>query len=195
MKKRVLAGLIGFVMAISLAACSGKSDTATQKEEPVEVVSEEKEAEAVEEKTEEEQPAAEEVSEEPAAEETAEEEPAEEEPAEEDEEAEPEEAEETSESEDSDDEIDPDFKAAMDSYEEFFDEYCEFMTKYAEADSTTQIGMLGDYTELLTKYTETMEEMDNMDTDSMNDAELKYYIEVTTRIQEKLMKVSVDIGG
>ena len=37
--------------------------------------------------------------------------------------------------------------------------------------------------------------MDNMDTDSMNDAELKYYIEVTTRIQEKLMKVSVDIGG
>jgi len=190
MKKRVLAGLVGMVMAISLVACSGKSDTAAQKEEPAEVVSEEKEAEAVEEKTEEEQPAAEEVSEEPAAEETAEEEPAEEE-----EEAEPEEAEETSESEDSDDEIDPDFKAAMDSYEEFFDEYCEFMTKYAEADSTTQIGMLGDYTELLTKYTETMEEMDNMDTDSMNDAELKYYIEVTTRIQEKLMKVSVDIGG
>ena len=75
------------------------------------------------------------------------------------------------------------------------DEYCEFMTKYAEADSTSQISMLGDYTELLTKYTETMEEMDNMDTDSLNDAELKYYIEVTTRIQEKLLKVSVDIGG
>ena len=182
MKKRVLAGLIGFVMAISLAACSGKSDTATQKEEPVEVVSEEKEAEAVEEKTEEtEQPAVEEVSEEVTEEESVEEEA--------------DEAEETGGSEDSGDEIDPDFKAAMDGYEEFFDEYCEFMTKYAEADSTSQISMLGDYTELLTKYTETMEEMDNMDTDSMNDAELKYYIEVTTRIQEKLMKVSVDIGG
>ena len=189
MKKRVLAGLIGFVMAISLAACSGKSDTATQKEEPVEVVSEEKEAEAVEEKTEEtEQPAVEEVSEEVTEEESVEEEA--------------DEAEETGGS------SLPNFYRMLEAgalpstsqinrfrYEEFFDEYCEFMTKYAEADSTSQISMLGDYTELLTKYTETMEEMDNMDTDSLNDAELKYYIEVTTRIQEKLLKVSVDIGG
>ena len=76
----------------------------------------------------------------------------------------------------------------MDSYEEFFNEYCEFMKKYTNSDDAAS--MLADYTDYMTKYTETMEKMDTINQDELSTAEVAYYTEVSARISQKLLEVA-----
>lgn len=82
----------------------------------------------------------------------------------------------------------PEFKEAMDSYEEFIDEYCAFMKKYADSDGT-DLGMLADYTEYMGKYADFVASFDAWDEDEMNDTELAYYLDVQTRVNKKLLEV------
>lgn len=82
--------------------------------------------------------------------------------------------------------IRPEFKEAMDSYEAFFDEYCEFMKKYNESDDTTSL--LVDYASYMVKYTDTMQKMNNISEDELTDAEVAYYTEVSARISAKLIE-------
>lgn len=77
------------------------------------------------------------------------------------------------------------FKDALDSYEKFFDEYVEFMKKYSETENS--IAMLTDYLKFMTQYADTMEKLDDLDDGSLNEAEEKYYLEVTLRINQKLL--------
>lgn len=86
--------------------------------------------------------------------------------------------------------IRPEFKEALDSYEEFFDEYCEFMKKYMASDGT-DLTLIMDYATYMTKYTETMNSMDVLDDGEMSAEESQYYLEVTTRINKKLLEVSI----
>lgn len=74
----------------------------------------------------------------------------------------------------------------MDSYEAFFDEYCEFMKKYNESDDTTSL--LADYTSYMVKYTDTMQKMNNISEDELTDAEVVYYSKVSARISAKLIE-------
>ena len=80
------------------------------------------------------------------------------------------------------------FKDAMDSYETFFDEYCNFMKKYNSSNDTSS--MLNDYLSFMSRYTETMNKLDALGDDNLNTAELRYYTEVMTRINQKLLEVS-----
>lgn len=82
----------------------------------------------------------------------------------------------------------PEFKAAMDSYEAFFDEYCEFMEKYSK--NPSDLSILTDYTSFMSKYTDYMEKLEKWESEDMNDAELKYYTEVTLRIEKKLLEAA-----
>lgn len=82
--------------------------------------------------------------------------------------------------------IRPEFKEAMDNYEAFFDEYCEFMKKYNESDDTTSL--LADYASYMVKYTDTMQKMNNISEDELTDAEVAYYSEVSARISAKLIE-------
>lgn len=82
------------------------------------------------------------------------------------------------------DNIRPDFKQAMDSYEKFFDEYIAFMKEYQTSDNP--LGMIAEYLEFMTQYSEAMEDLQNMDTTSMTPAESAYYTEVMLRINQKL---------
>lgn len=86
--------------------------------------------------------------------------------------------------------IGAEFKEAMDSYEAFFDEYCAFMKKYAESENAADL--LADYTNYMTQYLETMEKFEALE-DDLSDVELKYYLEVSTRISQKLLDVSAQI--
>lgn len=99
--------------------------------------------------------------------------------------------EETEEEEDtsSDTGLDPEFKAAMDSYEAFFTEYAEFMKAYAEAAPEDLPDMMNDYTEYMGLYLDTMEKLDEVDEDDLTTEELEYYLDVTLRINEKLLEV------
>ncbi|MDD6484240.1 MAG: hypothetical protein PUF72_06680 [Clostridiales bacterium] len=84
--------------------------------------------------------------------------------------------------------VSPDFKAAMDSYEQFFDEYIAFMKKYESSDGT-DLSLLADYTKYMAKYADTMQKLENIESDDLNAAELAYYTEVHARIIGKLAEV------
>jgi len=83
--------------------------------------------------------------------------------------------------------MDPDFKAAMDSYEEFMDEYIAFMTKYDE--NPYDPTLLADYAEYMLKYVEFVNAFEKWESEDLNNEELAYYIEVEYRVSKKLLQV------
>lgn len=83
----------------------------------------------------------------------------------------------------------PEFKEAMDSYEAFFDEYCAFMEKYIASDGS-DVSLSLDYANYMSKYAEMMADFEAWEDEEMNDAETAYYIQVQTRINEKLLEVA-----
>lgn len=85
--------------------------------------------------------------------------------------------------------IDPDFKAAMDAYESFYVEYCDFMKKYAA--NPTDLTLLAKYADMLSKAAEMDKAFEEWDEDDLNDEELKYYLEVNNRVMQML----VDVAG
>ena len=80
--------------------------------------------------------------------------------------------------------IRPEFKDAMDSYEAFFDEYCEFMQKFKANPSSLEL--LSSYSSYLQKYSDVMSKMDELGNSDMSDEEALYYAETTLRITNKL---------
>lgn len=84
--------------------------------------------------------------------------------------------------------IRPEFKAAMDSYEKFFDEYCAFMKKYKESNNASS--MLADYTKYMAQYADMMAKLDAVDENELSSEEALYYAEVSNRISSKLLDVA-----
>lgn len=84
--------------------------------------------------------------------------------------------------------IDPDFKAAMDSYEEFMDEYVAFMKKLE--DNPNDLGLLADYADYMNKYADFVEAFEKWEDEEMNAAETAYYIDVQARVSKKLLEAA-----
>lgn len=84
--------------------------------------------------------------------------------------------------------LDPDFKAAMDSYEKFMDEYVAFMKKYNA--NPTDMSLLTDYADYMSKYADFVEDFEKWEDEEMNAAETAYYIEVQARVSKKLLEVA-----
>lgn len=82
----------------------------------------------------------------------------------------------------------PEFKEAMDSYEAFYNEYCDIVKRYTENPSDTQL--LSDYTDMLTKSVEVSEKFKAWENNDLNDEELKYYLDVNNRVAKKIIEVS-----
>lgn len=80
------------------------------------------------------------------------------------------------------------FREAMDEYEAFMDEYVEFMKKYQNSDDT--LSMMDDYTKMLKQYAEAAKKLEEIDTDSLNAEDLQYYLDVTNRVNKKLLEVA-----
>ena len=76
----------------------------------------------------------------------------------------------------------------MDDYEAWFDHYCEVMKNYKENPSDMEL--LSEMTDLISEEAEMLEQMENMDQSEMSTAELAYYLEVTARIEKKLLEVA-----
>lgn len=85
------------------------------------------------------------------------------------------------------DKLSPEFKEAMDSYEEFFDKYCAFMKKYKNAKDPSNL--FTEYTDYMTQYSEMMEKMDALKKELSSD-ELDYYLKVSARITKKLSEAN-----
>ena len=82
-------------------------------------------------------------------------------------------------------EVSSSFKETMDEYEEFMDKYVDFMKSYDANDVT----MLSEYTELLSQYNTYMDKVSKIDEDSLSSAALAYYLDVTNRVNKKLLEV------
>ena len=83
--------------------------------------------------------------------------------------------------------VDPDLKAFLDSYEEFMDEYIEFMQKYMA--NPTDLNLLGEYADIMAKYQDFETKINKYDSKQMSSADAAYYLEVTTRVTQKMMKI------
>lgn len=83
--------------------------------------------------------------------------------------------------------IRPEVKEFLDSYEAFIDEYAAFMQRYADADTGDLAAMMGDYAVFMSRYADFAEKLDAMDEDELTNAELAYYLEVTSRASQKLL--------
>lgn len=82
----------------------------------------------------------------------------------------------------------PEFKEAMDSYEAFYDEYCNFMKKYA--DNPTDIELLAKYADMMSKAADMSEKFDAWNEGELNNVELNYYLEVNNRVTQKLLEIA-----
>lgn len=80
-----------------------------------------------------------------------------------------------------------DFKAAMDSYEAFFNEYVDFMNKYSNSDDTTT--MMSDYANYMAKYSDMMQKMNAIKKEELSVSDAAYYVEVMGRINQKLLTI------
>lgn len=83
--------------------------------------------------------------------------------------------------------VDPDLKAFLDSYEKFMDEYIEFMQDYMN--NPTDMALLGQYADMLQKYSDFEQKADKYDSNNMSTADAAYYLEVTNRINQKMLKI------
>ena len=60
------------------------------------------------------------------------------------------------------------------------------------ADPTNVSSMLKQYTEIMEKYNAFAEVIDKLDSVEMSEADALYYLEVTTRCTEKMLKIYID---
>lgn len=82
---------------------------------------------------------------------------------------------------------DADFKTAMDSYESLMNEYADFMEKYNAGGRPAS--MVADYAKIMVKYNDAMKKLDAIDENSLTPEEQQYYIEVQTRVNQRLASV------
>ncbi len=85
--------------------------------------------------------------------------------------------------------VTPSFKEQMDSYEKFFDEYIELMES-VEKDPTLIASTK--YLQFMMQYAETMEKLEEIDENSLSEADQLYYIEVQSRINQKLLEATAN---
>lgn len=80
------------------------------------------------------------------------------------------------------------FKNAMDSYEAFINEYVDFLIQYNN--NPSDITLINEYQEYLTKYNTFADDFAKWEGKSLNQAEAEYYVEVQTRVTDKLAEVA-----
>ena len=83
----------------------------------------------------------------------------------------------------------PEFKEAMDSYEAFYEAYCDVMKKYSN--NPTDLSILKEYTKLMEQSVEMSEKFEAWNEDEMNAAELKYYLEVSGRVTQMMLEANL----
>ena len=73
------------------------------------------------------------------------------------------------------------------------DEYIAFMTKY-NASKGTNPELISAYGEYMKKYIDATDAFKKWDGKEMNKEEAKYYVDVQTRVTQKLMNASIDMS-
>lgn len=83
--------------------------------------------------------------------------------------------------------VTPSVKAALDEYETFMNQYCDFMEKYIESGYSTS--MLTDYSKFMSQYNKVTSRFRAIDTAAFTPADSAYYAEVVARTTERLSEI------
>lgn len=91
--------------------------------------------------------------------------------------------------------VTPELKEFLDGYEAWVDSYCEFMTEYAK--NPTDLTLISKYGDMMKQLNDWSEKVDayNEKESEMSKADLDYYIDVTTRCTQKMLKAANSISG
>ena len=81
-----------------------------------------------------------------------------------------------------------DFRATMDAYETFMNEYVDFMLAYS-SDSSNVVSMALDYADMMARYSEFADQVDAIDENSLSADDLAYYMEVMGRVNARLLEI------
>lgn len=81
----------------------------------------------------------------------------------------------------------PEVKDALDAYEAYMNEYCDFMKNYNAAEDQASL-MLG-YFAILEKYSLAADKLSELDDIELTEAEAAYYLEVTTRVLARMSTI------
>ncbi len=84
--------------------------------------------------------------------------------------------------------ISQEFKAAMDAYEAFYDEYCALLKEYYN--NPMDYSLLTRYMELVERAEEVDEAFEQWNDENLSGEELRYYLEVEDRVIKKLAAVT-----
>lgn len=80
----------------------------------------------------------------------------------------------------------PEIKEAIDSYEVFVDEYCEFMKTYDESNAA----QLLQYSNYLMKAADMLSKFEKIENEELTERESMYYAEVSLRCSQKMIEAS-----
>lgn len=83
--------------------------------------------------------------------------------------------------------IRPEIKDAIDTYEEFIDEYCAFLEAYDSSNASQVL----QYTSFLAKYAELSLKFEAIGDEELTNAEAAYYADVSLRCADKIVKHSI----
>ena len=75
----------------------------------------------------------------------------------------------------------------MVSYEEFMNQYCDFMDKYEKSNGADPTLVI-EYADYVAKYAQAMKDFEAWESKNLNATEAAYYLDVQTRINQKLAK-------
>ena len=81
--------------------------------------------------------------------------------------------------------VSPEFKAALDSYERFFDEYIAIMNRMKS--NPSDLSILSQYADYMGRYADMLQKFEAMEKQDMTKEEMAYYLEVSNRITQKLL--------
>lgn len=81
--------------------------------------------------------------------------------------------------------IRPEFKAAMDSYESFFNRCADIMMAYAN--NPSDMGLMMQYLDMMSQYEDALNAIDSVNEADLTNEELAYYLQVTANIEQKML--------
>ena len=83
-----------------------------------------------------------------------------------------------------------DFRAMVDEYEAFMNEYCDFMENY-NSDSGNVVSMALDYASMMSRYGEWAEKIDAIDESTLSAEDDLYFLDAQTRINQRLLSIGL----
>lgn len=81
-----------------------------------------------------------------------------------------------------------DYRAMVDEWEAFMNEYCDFMETY-NSDSNNVVSMALDYTDMMAQYSEWADKMSAVDDSTLTPEDVQYYIDAQTRVNARLLEI------